>query len=73
MAFGNDVVLMASAAGLTVSVRVTLLVCTGDAESRTAKVIDEPDTAAVGVPDITPVEAARTRPAGNVPPVMLQA
>jgi hypothetical protein len=58
---------MARVAGAIVSVNATVLVCTGEPESLTAKVIDELKTAAVGVPEITPVAAARDNPAGRLP------
>ena len=60
-------------AGAMVSVRVTGLVCTGEPESWTEKVIDEFVTVTVGVPEITPVAAANDSPVGNAPLVMLQA
>ena len=69
---GRDVVVIFKAAGATVIVSAAVLVLAGDCESVTAKVIDELDTAAVGVPDITPVEAASDRPAGRAPALMVQ-
>ena len=49
------------------SARVAVLVCTGLPESVTLKLIEAPDTGAVGVPVMTPVAALSDNPAGNVP------
>jgi len=54
-------------AGVIVSTRVAVLVCTGLAESVTLKVSEAPDTGTVGVPLMTAVEAFSDSPAGNVP------
>ena len=72
MPLGRDVVLTVRVGGAIVSVRVTGLVCTGEPESCTEKVIDEFVTVTVGVPEITPVAAANDSPVGNAPLVMLQ-
>ena len=56
----------------TVSNNVTDCVCVGVLESVTEKLRDELLTAAVGVPEMTPVAAARVRPAGKAPLVIRQ-
>ena len=47
--------------------RLVLTFCREGLESVTAKVSDAPETAAVGVPEIKPVDAERLKPAGEVP------
>ena len=68
---GREVVLIARVGAAMLAVSVTVLVCTGDPESCTLKVREAPLTTAVGVPEITPVAAARESPAGKVPAVMV--
>ena len=64
-------VVMVSCGVVIASERVTDLVCMGLDESATLKVrLAVP--AAVGVPEMVPVAAARLRPAGSVPLVMDQ-
>jgi hypothetical protein len=72
--FGNEVVLIDTGGMLAaiVSVNTTDWVWAGVPESATEKVIDELLTAAVGVPEMTPVAAAKVRPAGNAPLVIRQ-
>ena len=59
--------LSGGAALVVVNVSVAVAVCAGLLESVTAKVNEAPDTAAVGVPVMAPVEVFSDRPAGNVP------
>lgn len=59
------------AAGLTVSFNVTLCVTALALESLTVNVIGVAAALAVGVPEMTPVEA-RMRPPGSAPAVMPQ-
>ena len=47
--------------------RVALTFCRAGLDSVTAKVSDAPETAAVGVPEINPVDAERLKPAGGAP------
>ena len=62
---------MVSAGPATVSDRVVDFVCTGLLLSVTLTVkVNAP--LAVGVPDITPSEAARPKPAGKLPEVIDQ-
>jgi len=75
--FGSDAVVIDSGGALlpdaaTVSGKATDWVCAGVPESVTEKVMDAPATAAVGVPEMTPVAAARVRPAGKAPLVIRQ-
>jgi hypothetical protein len=66
---GKPVVVIISCGVVIASDRGTDLVCTGLDESATLKVrLAVP--AAVGVPEMVPVAAARLRPAGSVPLVM---
>ena len=58
-----------NAPGITVNVRVTVAVCTGEPESVTLKVRDVAFAMAVGVPLIRPVDAFRLKPAGRFPDV----
>ena len=57
-----------SAPGVVVMVSDAVALCAGLPESVTLKVSDAPDTAAVGVPVIAPVEAFSDKPEGRVPP-----
>jgi hypothetical protein len=68
----DDDVVIASTGGATTSDRVTdLAVCCGLDESVTEKVkLLVP--IAVGVPEITPVDAAKLSPAGRVPEASVQ-
>jgi len=72
--FGSEVVVIDRGGVLlaTVSDRPTDWVCAGVPESVTEIVTDEPLTAAVGVPEMTPVAAARANPAGRAPLVIRQ-
>ena len=65
--FGSAVVVITSAAGATVSVRVVDWLSAGLLESVTLKVSDTLLAACVGVPVIAPVDGVSTRPAGSVP------
>jgi hypothetical protein len=56
----------------TVRDRPTAWVCAGVPESVTEKLMDAPLTAAVGVPEMTPVAAASVKPAGRAPLVIRQ-
>jgi hypothetical protein len=65
--FGKDVVVITGAAAATiVSESTAELLCAGCPESVTLKVSDNPLTAAVGVPLMTPL-ADKLSPAGSVP------
>jgi hypothetical protein len=69
---GNEVVVIASAGGAMVNVKVALLDCAGDSESVALTVtVKLPD--AVGVPLIAPVAAFNVTPAGSAPEAIDQA
>jgi len=72
--FGSELVVIDRGGVLlaTVSDRATAWVCAGVPESVTEKLMDELLTAAVGVPEITPVVAASVKPAGKAPLVIRQ-
>lgn len=65
--FGSETVVMVKVAGLVVSVRTAVVFCVGLPASVTLKVRDAPETAAVGVPVMAPVDVFSDSPAGNVP------
>jgi len=57
---------------MTVNDNATDWVCAGVPESVTEKLMDELLTAAVGLPEMTPVAAPKLRPAGRAPLVIRQ-
>lgn len=59
-----------SAAGAIVSVRLAVLVCLGISESCTWNVSGVLVVTAEGLPVIAPVDEFKERPAGRVPPAM---
>ena len=70
--FGREEVETIRVAGTTVSDRLTVAVWAGEPESVTLNVNAAFDTAAVGVPPISPVAAVKVSPAGRVPAVRVQ-
>lgn len=68
----SEVVVMTSAVGEMVSVKLTLCVAAGVLKSVTIKVSGALDTATTGVPVIARVEESSDNPAGSVPAVIDQ-
>ena len=63
---------MVSVAGAMVRLKFALAVCADDAESVTLKVNGVAVTGDAGVPLMSPLDAFRVRPVGNVPAVNCQ-